>query len=609
MNKVFLRKSPVFFILSFLLFSCSFEPEKKTEQETFFSIASPLENWVYYDDTPIYFSGNINTSNIQWYSSLDGYLGKGNGLSARLQPGDHTVLAEIGNQTKTACIHVKSRAFSSTQDVRYFLTSTSRNIFLPEGSYSSVLCALDGSANSLRIQKTISSSSRSIASSFAQPAKNQKVLNSLCEPSIKDIRLPVPSSGLLPVQAGRSINRLQNQAFRNTMYNLGTEKQFFVINTKNQMIDPHIIDADLYYSGLYFTLWKPIDINLDVALLDELMAEIDTRLIPRVKTLWGEWADIDNDEKIALLLCPSINEEDLAIGYFNPADFFSHNSDPSSSAYNPWSNEMDILYIAIPETGENASSYSIRSIVATIAHELTHAITFTHKTWNRIASGENDVSQEALFLDEGLSHLSESLCGFGVSGGNLLFVEHFLENTALYSFCGPDYLGRIDNVGMRGAITLFLSWLFWEEGGVSVNPSEPSTLIDEGGISFLKAMLASSERGWNTISQAVGKPIDELFQTFIQALNTAFISEDQYQCHFDPATGEPLDVFLNMGIFETKYFTVTIDKPKPIILAESINLLPWSFSFSETLRSFSPLDIVLEAQNVSGSVYMGVLKK
>jgi hypothetical protein len=96
-----------------------------------------------------------------------------------------------------------------------------------------------------------------------------------------------------------------------------------------------------------------------------------------------------------------------------------------------------------------------RKRYATVAHELAHLSTFTGKTWSRIRDGQLQAPREELFLEEGWSHLTESLLGFGVSGGNIRFFERFLNNTSMYSFCGPNRLGQNDSAGMRGAISFF----------------------------------------------------------------------------------------------------------------------------------------------------------
>lgn len=200
------------------------------------------------------------------------------------------------------------------------------------------------------------------------------------------------------------------------------------------------------------------------------------------------------------------------MGFFNSADFFTRNVDKSSSHYNPFSNECDIIYAAIPESLDEGT-FSASAITATLIHEITHAINFTNKTYNKLLLGKSELVEE-IFLNEGLSHLSESLCGYGVSGGNNRFVNYYLNNMAYFSFAGNDYLGRTDSAGCRGATCLFLYWL------------------------FLQSVVASESTGWNSIGEYFKKDTDFLFKEFCAELfnkGTAALFDQKLR---DPTTGE-----------------------------------------------------------------------
>jgi hypothetical protein len=285
------------------------------------------------------------------------------------------------------------------------------------------------------------------------------------------------------------------------------------------------------------------------------------------------------------------------VGFFNPADFFKRNTDSSSSAYNPASNEMDIIYVAVPDSNSD-SSYSPASIIATIAHELTHAITFSEKTWKRLASGNADAPREELFLDEGWSHLTENLCGYGVSGGNIKFLRRYFDDTAAYSFCEANRYGQDDSAGMRGAMTLFLSWLFWRQGGMTWDSADPTRLVDGGGIAFLRRMLASSTTGWESIGQAYGEATDTLFQAMLAEINHARMHGSVYHFKPDPINGEPLDCFPNMGSGASY-----VGFPKLYPLSEVSSLVPWSYMPFEPCLGARDAALVINARAFNGTVY------
>ncbi|HAL18644.1 MAG TPA: hypothetical protein DCO86_03370 [Spirochaetaceae bacterium] len=76
------------------------------------------------------------------------------------------------------------------------------------------------------------------------------------------------------------------------------------------------------------------------------------------------------------------------MGFFNPADIFANDAAASSDGYNPFSNGA----------------------------------------YRRYVQGDKTAKQMETFLDEGLSHLTESLVGHGNSGGNVLFVNRYLKS-------------------------------------------------------------------------------------------------------------------------------------------------------------------------------------
>ena len=388
------------------------------------------------------------------------------------------------------------------------------------------------------------------------------------------------------------------------MYSSEQKRTFFVANTLYQYASSHHIEAALFYQSNRLTVWITDSNEVPENILNECIQTVEMLLIPRVEALWGKPADIDGDGRIAILFSRTLNAENMAIGFFNPADFFEINNDVESEAYNPTSNQMDIIYAAVPDS-DHGSVYSVKNVIATIAHELTHACTFTAKTWNKMNNGDGNAKREELFLDEGWSHLTENLCGVGVSGGNIKFLNRFLENTSLYSLCGANRYGQEDSAGMRGAITLFLSWLFWKSGGITWDASNPVTIIDRGGISFLKKMTELSDTGWESIGTAYGRPVHILFNEMLNEINYYRRIERKYNYIIDPVTMEAVEYFVNMGniIIAGSADTINVGFPHSATV-NSLNALPsWSFIFYDNL--FIPSDslLTLYAGKNNGSVF------
>lgn len=556
-------------IIGLFFISCK-NPIK--ERDFNFKITSPQENWIFYTDFPILFSTNIRDSEINWYSSLDGFLGKGNGFSFILSEGNHIISAKSLDRKASVEITVLSNKLRNESILTYRINKLNQDLHVQKGNYKSLIYSFAGSAKKIGFSNTERKSSN----------YNQNTFQSNFIQKDFSLKQFVPLSKL---KICEKTNKNRSVVAENQ-----TRKKFYVINTKNQLEKPHILKAEIFYSGNSYTIWKPVDIKLNEELINQLKSNFENIIFPRTQKIFGTWADVDGDGKITILLCPSINQEKVAIGYFNPADLFTKNEDFSNESYNPYSNEMDIVYLAVPEISD-AGSYGINSISATLAHEFTHAITFNQKTFKHLLKGNKNRSQEELFLDEGLSHLSENLCGFSVSGGNIAFLSHFFNDTASISFCKENIYGQNDSVGNRGAMVLFLSWLY---------------RISPNGNAFLQKILSSENFGWNCIGEAYGTPTDSLFKTFIEDIAIAYKNNLSFISEIDSVTGEPLHIFCNMGEYNFGDNVYSIKFPKLYNATEKIDVLPYSFCLLNQFDFENIFSLKTECTSITDSVFIGL---
>lgn len=580
---------------------------------------SPRQNWIHYSDMPLIFATNIRSGAVDWTSSKDGYLGSGNGLEKLLTAGRHTITAKAKNGSKILNIVIWERDITDYAYRSYLVTEKTRTIPFPAGTYTSACYSLNGSAQNVEFSAQSLESTQTLSTKITAMSStaNYATINNIptsTEIPLRDFRVNLPDhltqsenpawfKNAIPVVPKKLLSRNAPKS-----YTAGQTKQFFVVNTANQFENPHNIDASLVQSGSKWTLWQDTaQPPISTTALNTCIENIEKLIIPRMQTIWGTWADIDGDGKIALLLCPTINAEKRAIGFFNPADLFNRDGDSASDNYNPYSNEMDLLYIAVPDESETGN-YSASSISATIAHELTHAITFNRKTFSHIVDGNTERMQEELFLDEGWGHLSENLCGFGVSGGNISFFDVFLQNTNSYSFSGKNALGQEDTPGRRGAMTLFLSWLFWKSGGMDWDSANNYLPIDKGGIGFLQRMLDSDVYGWESIGGAYGKPTDELFGEMVYELNRQQSKKDPFIFAIDPYTGEPVEFFTHMGLLTSSTKTWNIGSPALLSPENNPSVLPWSIQFFADIECLQTTNYSIGAKNVQGSVYIAAIR-
>lgn len=546
-----------FFFVCFLLAGCS-NHQIVSVPSISLTITSPIDGWQFYENSQVMFSCNLKSPPVVWTSSLDGPLGSGHSVSATLSPGQHIIIAEGAGQKASVAVRVASQKQDRNQLWLQLINRNHQELTVTAGKYLPVVCSRRSQVSNASISVMPDSSGITSRLTALQAAGGKNAAtdrtNSI---SVGDLCLRPQVSDFIPIR-----NPVGNRGVVDT---LPSQRSFFVMNTQNQLVDPHIVSAHLYRAGNRYTLWIPDNAMIDKVAVDSLLSNFESLILPRVTSIFGKWADVDGDGRIAILLCPTINTEGVAVGYFNPADLFVRDTDSGQSPGNPHSNELDIVYLAMPSSSDTGS-YSVSSVCATLAHELTHSVTYNQKTFSHILQGNKEREREVLIVDEGLSHLSESLCGFGVSGGNTAFVSVYLQDTACYSLSGPNALGQEDSAGARGGMLLFLSWLYRKS---------------RDGNLFIKNILNSNIFGWEVIGEAMGTTTDQLFVQFAQDISLAYRDGTLFSSGLDSVTEEPVYVFCNMGDFHFGGKTHEIGFPN---VYRSIPVLPsHSLAFLEEM--------------------------
>ncbi len=131
-----------------------------------------------------------------------------------------------------------------------------------------------------------------------------------------------------------------------------------------------------------------------------------------------------------------------------------------------------------------------------LAHEYTHAVTFSAK------ANAGLVADEEGWLDEAMAHLGEDLHGF--SRSNLDYrVSAFLSRPERYRLVVEDYYAAdlFRSHGNRGSTYLFLRWC-----------------ADRFGPGLLPALIHSHRRGTANLESATGVPFADLYRQWSLAL-------------------------------------------------------------------------------------------
>jgi hypothetical protein len=221
---------------------------------------------------------------------------------------------------------------------------------------------------------------------------------------------------------------------------------------------------------------------------DSIRLEFDSLAYPVDTANFGGPTDLDTNQRVVAFYTRAVNELSppassvITLGYFTARDLFS--AAPESC---PRSNEGEIFYMMVPDpTG--AVNSNVRTVsqvrgltVGTMAHELQHLINASRRVY---LTGTWSGSLEEVWLNEGLSHISEELMFYRTSVGlaprgnivvgNLTTGPNASRRVAAFNTYANPNFGRLrgwlqrpdtsgafktnDGLAARGAIWAFLRY-------------------------------------------------------------------------------------------------------------------------------------------------------
>jgi hypothetical protein len=259
------------------------------------------------------------------------------------------------------------------------------------------------------------------------------------------------------------------------------------------------IDANLVREGRDVRIYQDdqtTDADIAPGLIDQIVALLDERIIPRSREVLGEHSDIDGDGKLAVLLTGWLGHlqggRTAVNGFVRGSDFH-----PQMKA--PFGNQADVLYL-------NASLRPGPELVPLLAHEYTHAVACSLRMCQlhtlRPLPGEAD------WINEGIAHVAERLHEAGWS--NLDYrIRAFLNAPERAPLVVDDYYRAAlwRDPACRGATYLFLQWCIDGLGPDALRSlvCEPTTGIEKlerlTGVSF-----AALYRHWTIALHRGGWP-------------------------------------------------------------------------------------------------------
>ncbi|MGH7573247.1 MAG: hypothetical protein ACREMK_15600, partial [Gemmatimonadota bacterium] len=264
---------------------------------------------------------------------------------------------------------------------------------------------------------------------------------------------------LLPFLTGRS--PVPARALAGAQ-DIGDQRNFFVINRVEDVdIDNQThfdeVTASLRYLGENTEIWvddRMPEENLPASVLQSIGDRFDDQTYPTDRTAFGEESDVDGNERVIIVLTPTVNalntEESVEEGVALFGFFFGVDLGPTTAF--PFSNEGELFYAVVPDPTMDFSPLDIPVdgiddlLNAIFAHEFEHMISANQHILERGGSAE------AVWLDEGLAHFAETLNGFHVQ--NRLRSALFLDDPENTSLSGGD-----DSLERRGAAWLLVQYM------------------------------------------------------------------------------------------------------------------------------------------------------
>lgn len=416
---------------------------------------------------------------VTWYVG-DKRLGYGTRWRGQLEPGLHRVSIRHEGNEQSIDLSV-SEMFSKTQ-VRTFRGDLTKELQFPLGKYA----LLWGNTSDEKVNLS------------EQPDVKRNIED---RHGTLDERLRLNEIELLHLQPAKVPGDSAYFSLK-SLPSIGTERKFGMLNLNTYGADE--ITATLHSVGTNTLVYIENIEDVDVEAIDLIVAAYEDHIYERVTTFFGNFSDVDDNGRVILLFSRRLNEARKAVGYFYGGDLLLRSEE------NPTSNEAEILYLGVPEDNFN---FSISSLAATSCHETQHLINMARKTLPRLENGAPPF--ETVAMNEGLSHLAEDICGYNRLGGNLAFAARFLQSPHTVSLTANALNGQGDSIERRGAAYLFLRYALEKAGGYSFSSNE---LKDDGGITFVNALVETEGAGIDNIAQQLGTNRDELLWEWWWAL-------------------------------------------------------------------------------------------
>ena len=269
--------------------------------------------------------------------------------------------------------------------------------------------------------------------------------------------------------------------------------------------------AKLRASGQHVNLWEdqttaaPGSLLPD-AVLTDLLARIDTAVIPRAAAMVGEPTDVDDNGKIEILFTDVLPSEVAAFSY------------PSATLFAPGSFTVDYDFGEVVYTHGLTQGQQTWEVATLMSHEIAQLIYLGR----RMTPFLDDPSTVPSWVDadlyavEGLASVAMGWSGQSWAWPTVTALENPNE-MSLWRLAAPSYIQEPNaNLASYGFGTLVQEYLFDQAGAMKVQAGG-SVLEDAGGLAYVEAFSAQ-QSGWDRLAPLDGRPLSSWYVDFATAL-------------------------------------------------------------------------------------------
>ena len=268
--------------------------------------------------------------------------------------------------------------------------------------------------------------------------------------------------------------------------------------------------AKLRASGQHVNLWEDqtsaaAGTLVPDALLSDLLARIDTAVIPRTTTMMGEPTDVDSNGKIDVLFTDVLPVEVAAFSY------------PSATLFPPGTFSVEYDYGEVVYTHGVAGQQSWEAATL-MAHEIAQLIYLSQRLEPYLGDPSTvpDWVDADVYAVEGLASVAMGWCGQSWAWPAVTALENPAE-MSLWRLMAPSYIQEANaNLAAYGFGTLVQEYLFDQAGALKVQAGG-SVLEDAGGLAYVEA-FSSGESGWNRLGPLDGRSLGDWYADFATAL-------------------------------------------------------------------------------------------